>query len=206
MRNIWLSILAAAGMLLTFGCGDASQNKIVKKVPGMEKYDYLATDGGPAIVLPVSLSTAWVGYDGIGNPLAKNHDYGRACAVQDKIDLIKVGSGKALVIQNPPMCAWAKAPAGQGIDIIVLEMWSGDNLDALIETAQRKSAGKFSDTGLSWNINCNDITLQYAGDPGFGVSAYGRYPIPVKSGTYKIMKFQYNTGKDNVYIYRLIRR
>ena len=75
------------------------------KTPGMEKFDYLACDGGPHMLLPVALSGQWKGVTSMLNPLDPKTDYGRACAAVEtsQMAVVSVGGGQALVFQDPPL-------------------------------------------------------------------------------------------------------
>jgi hypothetical protein len=65
----------------------------------VDRLDWMATEGGPLLVLPELLLPAWTGCEG--------GDYGRACAVEDRLGVIPVGAGKALVLgDEPAQTAW----------------------------------------------------------------------------------------------------
>ena len=202
-------LVALFAALFTGACGDSSTDGKAAakgKVGGMKDYDYLACEGGPHIVLPKSLASQWKGHQIGSNPLNPATDYGRACNVSGRYGLISVGSGKAFVLADPPMSAWAKATSGEGMDIFVLEMLSTTDLDALIERAQGTcSPEQFADSGLRWELDGEGLSLLFAGDkPGSAV--YGEHSIPTQAGTYAILEAKYQpSGRELVRIYRLRR-
>jgi len=85
---------------------------------------WIESNGGPLLVLPCSLLSAWRGTDDPSpgekveatfrwNPAGVATDYDRACDVSDFAGVIPVGSGEALVLADEPLpTTWL--PAGDG--------------------------------------------------------------------------------------------
>lgn len=200
-------VAIAAGSI--FGCGVAGEfpNPAAnRKVAGMEKYEYLACDGGPHLVIPTRLLPAWHGSRiNLTNPLDPATDYGRACAIKGKFALITVGSGKALVLADPPMSTWTRISDGGQLAIVVLNGWGDMNLDGLVDRALADlPADKMTDTGERWSIEGSELTHLYAGDEA-AKSVYGVYSMPVESSTYRILEGRHRPGgRDDVSIYRLV--
>ncbi len=104
------------------------------KTPGKEKYEYLACDGGPHIILPMAVSAKWKGHKIImTNPLDPSTDYGRACAVTGDWGVISVAGSNALVLSDPPMSAFKPDYNESPVDIYVLYAWSSIDLDELLD-------------------------------------------------------------------------
>ena len=100
----------------------------------MEKYKYDCWDGGPFIVLPESAIGSWHGVVGDRDPLDPQTDYGRACAIKGKFELIPVGNEQALVLgPDPPMVAYSPRSTANEIDLFILEAWNKVDLDTLID-------------------------------------------------------------------------
>jgi len=53
----------------------------------MDKYPYLAADGGPHMLLPAEAASAWTGASSMLAAANPNSDYGRACAVAAKAQM-----------------------------------------------------------------------------------------------------------------------
>jgi hypothetical protein len=102
----------------------------------MKDFDYLACDGGPHLVLPRELGGRWKAASSGLAALNSSSDYGRACAsvTNRRMALIPVGSGKAMVLANPPLSSWGHSPEGW-IDIYDLEAWPDMNVDAVLKRA-----------------------------------------------------------------------
>lgn len=176
------------------------------KAPGMTAFEYLASDGGPHLVLPKELAKRWSGVTSWNPaaPLDPKSDYGRACAVasQLRLGLIDVGSGHAMVLPDPPMSAWGHSPESW-VDIYVLKGWNDMNLDALIQRAVAAApTKKMTDRGLQLTLKEPGLLLLAATDSP-SESAYGVHSIPIETGTYRILEGTYKAAADEVLIYRL---
>ena len=174
-------------------------------MPAMTAFQYLTCDGGPHIVLPAELSQHWKGANSALDVLNPASDYGRACAsaVNQKMSLLPVGNGHAIVLASPPMSAWGRSPE-QWVDIYSLESWRDMNLDALIARAVVTTpTTAMTDSGHSISLTQSGLILLFAGDR-HGDTAYGEHPIPIEAGTYQILIGHYKAGiSEDVYIYRL---
>lgn len=72
MNTRAVSLCLAAGLVGLTGCDSGIEKHAMKeaKAPGMERYDYLACDGGPHILLPRMVSGKWNGHKiRLANPL-----------------------------------------------------------------------------------------------------------------------------------------
>jgi hypothetical protein len=109
-----------------------------EKPKGMSKFNYLACEGGPHLVLPKSLRSNWQGIRSPADALNPASEYGKACAAvaNQRMATIAVGSGRAILLQDPPMSAWGRSPEGW-VDLYYLEAWSDEDLDALIGPRSR---------------------------------------------------------------------
>ena len=173
-------------------------------VPTMTNYDYLACDGGPHLVIPEALSSRWKGV-ALGDPLDPSSDYGRSCAaaMNQRMALLTVGDGQAIVLRDPPLSAWGQSPE-KWVDIYCLEHWSSEDADALIGRALAAApTSVMRDTGKAMKLEEPGLILLYAGDvPGEAV--YDEHHIPIDAGSYRILEGHYRVaGKEEVYIYRL---
>jgi hypothetical protein len=192
--------------LLT-GCNRPAGNAsaaVSQKMAGMKEFDYLACDGGPHLILPKELSQQWKGAGSIAGVLNPKSDYGRACAAtaNARMALIPVGSGQAMVFDNPPLSSWGHSPEGW-IDIYYLEAWPDTNIDAMLKRAiVSLPTDAMSDTGKVMTLTQPGLILLFAGDKPGG-TAYGEYALPIDSGSYQILEGHYKAAAaEEVYIYR----
>jgi len=205
-RLLAISCLGATVMLA--GCGqqtDSALQPSSPKVAGMSEFAYLACDGGPHLVLPKELSLKWKGTGSLLGALTLAGDYGRACAATatQKMALIPVGSGQAMVLANPPLSAWGHSPEGW-IDIYYLEAWADTNTDALLKRAVAATpTSAMNDSGKVMTLSESGLILLFAGDKP-GSTAYGECPIPIESGSYRILEGHYKGDtNEEIYVYRL---
>ncbi len=175
-----------------------------KKVQGMTDFDYLACDGGPHLILPTGLSSQWKGVRSIADVLNPSSDPGRAMAAtkNQKMTLIPVGIGQAMVLDNPPLSSWGHSPEGW-IDIYYLNGWDSTDLDALLKRAVAATpTTNMTDTGKQMTLTEPGLILLFSGDRP-GNTAYGEYAIPMDAGSYQILEGHYKAGvADEIYIYR----
>jgi hypothetical protein len=208
--KIRLQLLIIAIAIAFVGCGqqtqtDNGQSTVTEQPPGMNEFEYLASDGGPHLVLPKELSGKWKGSSGFFFLLSSKNDYSRACAAttNQMIALLAVGSGQAIVLGNPPLSAWGHSPEGW-IDIYNLQAWADTNTDALIKRAVTNTlTSGMKDSGKVIKLNQPGLILLFAGDKP-GNTAYGEHDIPIGAGSYRILEGHYRPQtNEEVFIYRL---
>jgi immunity protein 21 of polymorphic toxin system len=161
------------------------------------KSKLLTSDGGPHLLLPNSGREYW-GKNHPVDVLTPGSDYQRACKIEPPFGFVDIGHTKGLVLAgNPMITTWGELPDKSGIDVCVFESWKSDNVDVLQTLAlTAQSAANFSSMGLDWVIPEGGLTLMYSGDrPGH--SEYGEVSVPLKAGTYQVLKgsFQNDLGK-----------
>jgi hypothetical protein len=182
--------LCISGMLV--GCDsrkEIPEEPSSPKISGMKDFDYLACDGGPHLVLPKEFSGHWKGAGSLLNVLNPSSDYGRACAAvsTQHIALIPVGSGQALVLDDPPLSAWGHSPEGW-IDIYDLQAWPTMDTDSLIKCAVAAvPTSAMTNTTKTITLTQPGLILLFAGDKP-GQTAYGEYSIPIEPGKYQILE------------------
>ncbi len=170
----------------------------------MNKYPYLAADGGPHMLLPAEAAGAWTGASSMAAVTNPNSDYGRACAATAKsqMALVPVGSTSAMVFSDPPMTAWGKSSDGL-VEVYYLKSWTSMNLDALIAKATASlPTASLSDSGKTLMLRDADAFLLFAGDTPAN-TAYGVHRVTIPAGKYKILIGTYTAQGESVTIYRL---
>jgi hypothetical protein len=181
------------------GCDDRSSTtgqappsapmKAAAAPAGMNKYPYLAADGGPHMLLPCGVAGV---------------DYNRACALtaNAQIALMPVGAVSAMILADPPMTAWGTSTDGL-VEVYYLKAWTGMNLDALIATATPAlPTASMTDTGQVFRLAEPDAFLLFAGDTPTS-TAYGVHRVKIRAGAYKILTGTFTAAGESVTIYRL---
>jgi Immunity protein 21 len=186
------------------GDPSSAEAQVNTSPPGMSKYPYLASDGGPHLLLPAEAAGSWTGARSMADVMNPRSDYGRACGAttNTRMALIPVGSSSAIVFGGPPMTAWGKSADGL-VEVYYLESWTSMDLDALIAkaTAAMPTAA-LTDSGQLIQFDRPDAFLLYAGDTPSSVT-YHCHRISVPVGTYKILVGTYSAQGDSVTVYRL---
>jgi hypothetical protein len=171
---------------------------------GMNKYQYLASDGGPHMLLPSEAAGAWRGVSSVLAVTDPKSDYGRACAATASVQMasIPVGSTSALVFGNPPMTAWGMSADGL-VEVYFLQSWTGMNLDALIAKATSALATpSLTNSGTTFQLREPDAFLLFAGDTPNG-TAYGVLRVTIPAGKYDVLVGTYSAKGESVTVYRL---
>jgi hypothetical protein len=156
---------------------------------GMNKYPYLAADGGPHMLLPSGVAGV---------------DYGRACSVTAtaQMALLPVGSVSAMVLADPLMTAWGTSAEGL-VEVYYLKSWTGMNLDGLISKATAAlPTASMADTGLVFRLAEPDAFLLFAGDTPSS-TAYGVHRVKIPAGAYRVLTGTFSAAGESVTIYRL---
>jgi hypothetical protein len=155
----------------------------------MNKYPYLAADGGPHMLLPSGVAGV---------------DYNRACALtaNTQMALMPVGSVSAMILADPPMTAWGTSADGL-VEVYYLKSWTGMNLDALIAKATAAfPTGSMTDSGQVFRLTEPDAFLLFAGDTPTS-TAYGVHRVTIPAGAYKILTGTFSAAGESVTVYRL---
>ncbi|HYE19019.1 MAG TPA: hypothetical protein VEA69_11275 [Tepidisphaeraceae bacterium] len=184
-------------LLVLVGCDDRSSPTGAPSTPmnaatapaGMNKYPYLAADGGPHMLLPSG---------------AAGVDYSRACALtaNAQMALMPIGSVSAMILADPPMTAWGTSADGW-VEVYYLKSWTGMNLDALVAKASAAlPTSSMTDSGQVFRLAQADAFLLFAGDTPTS-SAYGVHRVTIPAGTYTILTGTFSAAGESVTIYRL---
>jgi len=207
MRSLALIV---ATLLAVVGCDDHSaQSSSTPPTPtsapaGMNKYPYLAADGGPHMLLPAEAASAWTGASSMPAATNPKSDYGRACAAtaNAQMGVIPVGPTTALVFADPPMTAWGTSSDGM-VEVYYLESWSSMNLDALIARATAAlPTASLTSSGAVLQLHQPNAFLLFAGDTPSS-TAYGVYQVKISAGKYNVLVGTYTAQGESVTIYRL---
>jgi hypothetical protein len=170
----------------------------------MNKYPYLAADGGPHMLLPADAAGAWTGAPSMLAAANSQSDYGRACAATANAQMgtVAVGSTNALVFADPPMTAWGTSADGM-VEIYYLKAWTGMNLDDLIAKATAAlPTVSLTDSGTVLQLREPDAFLLFAGDTPSS-TAYGVHRVTIPVGNYRVLVGTYSAQGESVTVYRL---
>jgi len=131
---------------------------------------WISTHGGPLILLEKSLLPFWKGNadtTGIDGALERGEltDYDRACAIEDYLGTIPVGSGTALVLGDEPMqTSWF--PLTRDTGILVRWEWAADETSVL-KTLREVPEESWQPTGVTVEAKSEPLVLfdsAYLGD------------------------------------------
>ena len=160
----------------------------------MNVFPLFACDGGPHLLLPVSLGPAWRGTAATEDVLDPSSDYGRACAAAEPISIIPVADGQAVVLGgSPPMSSWAFASDPSHFVVFVLHDWNTDDPDLLLAAAHVDlPAAPLTDTTLQWHVPFEGAALLFAGDR-LTDPVYEPLHLPIAAGHYHISAADYDS-------------
>jgi len=170
----------------------------------MNKYPYLAADGGPHMLLPAEAASAWTGAPSMLAVTNPKSDYGRAGAATAtaQMGVIPVGSTTALVFADPPMTAWGTSADGM-VEVYYLKSWAGMNLDVLIAKATAAlPTASLTNSGTVLQLHEPDAFLLFAGDTPSS-TAYGVHRVKIPAGNYNVLVGTYTAKGESVTVYRL---
>ena len=171
---------------------------------GMNKYPYLAADGGPHMLLPAEAASAWKGAPSMLSITNPKSDYGRAggATANAQMGVIPVGSTIALVFADPPMTAWGTSVDGM-VEVYYLKSWTGMNLDALIAKATAAlPTASLTNSGTVLQLHEPDAFLLFGGDTPSS-TAYGVHRVKIPTGKYNVLIGTYTAAGESVTVYRL---
>jgi hypothetical protein len=210
MRSIPIIIIAVLSIV---GCDDRSSSTAqappstpmpTSAPAGMNKYPYLAADGGPHMLLPTEAASAWKGAPSMLALTNPKSDYGRAGAAtaNAQMGVIPVASTSALVFADPPMTAWGTSADGL-VEVYYLKSWTGVNLDALIAKATAAlPTASLTNSGTVLQLHEPDAFLLFAGDTPSS-TAYGVHRVKIPAGKYNVLVGTYTGAGESVTVYRL---
>ena len=207
LRRLFLFIIS---LICICGCKkettDSQTGEIDYPVTGMEKYDYLCSDGGPFIMISKSLGTKWKGYKiNLLDPLDPKTDYGRACNVGGTWGKIIVGDGESLVFTDPPMISWKYFDDQEYLEIYVLKSWNTTDMDSILDQViSSTTSDSFEDTNTTIQIDDSGLVLLFAGDE-VGDAMYGESYLMIDSGLYNIYSANFKNKNEEIDLYRLMK-
>lgn len=145
--------------------------------------NYIETEGGPFILLPLELKKSWngTGDEDEGIP----SDYEKATQLVTKIGVLELGGGEALVLGDPEVTAyWALDDGGVFIQRII-----GDDDDVVASVVDQALEGK-DWTRLPFNFNSGKGKLALF-DAAYSYQDSDedeRLKISLSPGTYQVEK------------------
>lgn len=176
-------------------------------IEGMENYSYFCSDGGPFVLLPLTIKKKWKGVTLLSNPLAPGSDYGKACQVVTSgydgcgYGVIDAYNHKVFVL-DAPMMAMSKELNKAAFCIYGLVSWKDNNLDGLIDTAKGTlTESDFTKTGKSVEFDVDGLVFMYAGDR-YGNCMYSFREISLKAGAYNISEARWKNDGSEVRVLR----
>ncbi|MBK7351487.1 MAG: hypothetical protein KA180_05195 [Gemmatimonadales bacterium] len=150
---------------------------------------WVASGGGPLLVLPDSLLVYWGGADSpddaaIPRARESGSDYDRACQVCGHIGLLDVGPGTGLVLADEPTdTMWARRAGDPGAYLI---RWiQAENDDAMFRALEGLTNLRWEPSAHALLVPQGDLVLFDSAMPGTDIlTRHAR--INVKQGRYRI--------------------
>lgn len=161
---------------------------------------WVSAGGGPLLLLDRRFLPRWLG-DTPASPHAGT-DYDRACAIDDYVGLVNVGSGHGLVLDDEPLqTAWWPAEAIGG-GILVRWRWAPDEM-AVVRALGQLEGIVWQTTGCTLPVATGDLLLFDAADSGAAVSDC--LSIALRPGDYDVTTTLHSPDRDTALIlHRLI--
>jgi hypothetical protein len=180
---------------------------------------WVATGGGPLILVPVEVALHWRGTDGIG-PSSKvkvswgeddfsGTDYGRACGVDDYLGVLACGPGDCLILGDEPMQTTFLPMKDCGL--IVRWMWAECEEDVL-RAVRSVPENVWEATPHRLQVGEGDLLLFDSAYPGDDLPKTGDgaeipwLKLPVPRGTYEIDTADYQPDERTRLILHRLRR
>jgi hypothetical protein len=144
----------------------------------LDDFDWVCCDGGPHVFAPQDLAASWHATDA---------EYAAACAVNDVLGVIRVGSGFGLVLGDEvPMSAWVPAGAFSSGTLVVPMTFAEDlTADEFLAMVGRVPAAAYADTGLVLTSVADGFLLFAACDNG-PKWIYSTAAVALPAGRYRI--------------------
>jgi hypothetical protein len=145
--------------------------------------EWVASGGGPLLVLPVDALPYWNGADEQESALIPSlkdggdSDYARACSVQDWIGLISVGPSEGLILADEPLdTRWWRDPWGA---TYLLRWMYGDTPALVIQSLADLASAAFQRTGLVFRNASDRVVLFDSAMPGTDIlTPYSSIGLP----------------------------
>lgn len=167
---------------------------------------WLESNGGPLMLLSRDLLLHWNGVD--ESMTQPDSDYARACAVQQSLELLEVGSGRGLVLGEEPMStAWLPNQRVNESCIGLLVRWVCAENVAEVMRALKKVPDSIWDKSSLTLSTTDEAWLFDSAYPGYRVPEDARLIISLQAGFYSVSSAFYE-AKPNVQLvlHRLDRR
>ncbi|TDB90466.1 hypothetical protein E1264_04910 [Actinomadura sp. KC216] len=142
--------------------------------------DWIESGGGPLLLAPASQLAHWRGVEDDDGPVETWGDYGRACAVEGYLGLIKVGALDGLVLGDEP------ARTTYLPDERLLLRWSAaDSEGELVAAAKRAVTTALWEEHLVWDVD-GPVVLIDSAWPGSALEPGNHLVIELPPARYDV--------------------
>ena len=166
---------------------------------------WFQSNGGPLLLLDQSWLRAWSGYPDPALPFdAPGTDYARACAVEDALGLLTVGSGAGLVLGDEPMAtAWWPSVDRLG-GVLIRWRWA-NNVEAYGAALAQLASLRWSDASLALPVPTGCAVLFDSAYPGWEIEA--SLTLDLVPGAYGVETVEYVPDEEtSLLLHRLTLR
>ena len=171
--------------------------------------DWIASGGGPLIVLPDSALAYWNGADEpemgiIPVDEGASSDYERACSMSDWVGVIPVGPEEGLVLGDEPLDTRWWRPHESG-SLYLIRWIHGDSTGSVLESLSALDELPLEPTGVLFRNNSERVVLFDSAMPGTDIlTPYSS--MNLAPGTYMVAMGQFKPNpKTKVLVLRLAR-
>lgn len=157
---------------------------------------WIESNGGPLIALPASALDDWG-----GSTQSSSSDYERACAIDDYLGILQVGSSQALVLGDEPLrTTWIDEPGGG-----LLARWVFASSDS---AAAERLASIPSDldwtSAVEWTVDATPVVLFDSAEPGVERLS-PRLTLPLAVKRYRVETTRYEPDNETQFLLHRIR-
>ena len=184
-----------------------------------DKLKWVATGGGPLIVVPVEIAHHWRGDEMIWPPtgnletiweaVRKSSDYDRACGVEGYLGVLAVGPGTCLILGDEPMQT-AFIPATGG-GLLVRWMYA-EGEEEVLRAVESAPEAIWQPTPYRLRVGRGGLLLFDSVFPGDGLPSIcgdgANVPwlkVPVSRGTYEVDTADYVPDEETHLILHRLR-
>jgi hypothetical protein len=168
-----------------------------------DSQNWVSSMGGPLVVVPVSMTGEWGGFDDAGerDGSAVVTDYDRACAVPDSAGVIGVGTGtgQALVLRNATTACYLPQ---HRLFVLWLGADSEEGLIAAARTVLSDATYDWQPSGI-WEVDGPAVLVDsFVGGSGLSIEDARvaglpqPAPVPISPGRWTVRRGQWTIPSD----------
>ena len=186
----------------------------------MGSINWVASAGGPLIVVPVEIAHHWRG-DEVAWPLSgglemiwaavrRDSDYGRACEIEGNLGMLEVGPGSCLILGDDPMQTTIIPSDGGGL---IVRWFHAESEDDVLHAVQSVPEDAWESTTIKIQIGLGGLLVFDSAYPGDGLpvspsedGSVSWLGVAFARGNYEIDTIDYEPNDQTRLILHRLRR